>query len=308
MVWQLVRRALLACVLTAATVSSVRAGDAPAATASAPQFRTVCVQEWAPEQYQCTRTSYRTECRTETYTAYRCESYPEQRTRVCTVYRMVPEVKEVIRRVCVCVPHVEERTVMQAHVTCKPVTKIVRRCVDKGHWECREVPCDPPKKKRKWFSRKHDCCEPCCDPCCPPPTKIVRVWVPCKVWVETPVTCMEKVCEYRPVVCRVTCYRHEWREERCQVTCCRCVVEPKVEHYTVICKKMVPYQAVRTVKVCVPHTETVTCTRMVCRTVHKQVPVEPCCAPSCCEPCCKPCGKKKSRHHCCADACAGCCH
>jgi hypothetical protein len=294
---------LLACVLTAATVGSVRAGDAPAAAAApSPQFATVCVNEWLPEQYQCTRTSYRTECRTEAYTAFRCECVPEVRQRVCTVYRMVPEVKEVCRKVCVSVPYCEERTVMQTVCVCKPVTKIVRKCVDKGHWECVEVPCKP---KRKWFGHKHD---DCCDPCCPPPTKTVRVWVPCKVWEEYPVTSIEKVKECRPVVVKVTCYRQEWREEKCTVTCCKCVPEQKVENYTVLCKKLVPYQAYRTVKVCVPCTESVTCTRLVCRTVQKQVPIDTCCAAPCCETvCCKPCGKKKHARHSCADDC-GCCH
>ena len=43
-----------------------------------------------------------------------------------------------------------------------------------------------------------------------------------------------------------------------------------------------PYQATRTVCVSVPHTETVTCTRMVCRTVEKEVPCEAACFETCC--------------------------
>ena len=44
----------------------------------------------------------------------------------------------------------------------------------------------------------------------------------------------------------------------------------------VMTTRTVPYQATRTVKVCVPYTETVTMTRMVAKTVQKQVPVMTC--------------------------------
>src|SRR5207245_193037 len=35
------------------------------------QFQTICVQEWVPEYYKTTRTTYKRECVPETYTAYR---------------------------------------------------------------------------------------------------------------------------------------------------------------------------------------------------------------------------------------------
>src|SRR6516165_3612298 len=111
MVWQHSRIALLAGAVASVLALSARADDqpkaaapaAPAPTAAAPagdpcapqQFRTICVTEWVPETYQCTRTVYKTEQRQETYTAYKCECVPETRTRVCTVNRMVPEVKQV---------------------------------------------------------------------------------------------------------------------------------------------------------------------------------------------------------------------
>jgi hypothetical protein len=198
---------------------------------------------------------------------------------------MVPETQVVVKKVAVCVPVCEERTVMQAHVTCKPVTKMVKKCVDQGHWECREVCVKPGICERiREACKKHR--QGCCY--CPPPvkTKTVKVWVPCKVWVETPVTVMEKVCEMRPVTCKVTVMKQEWREEKCTVTVYKCVAEQKVETYTVMVKKMVPFEATRCVAVCVPVQETVTCTRMVCRKVEKQVA----CVPCCCEPvkCCKP--------------------
>jgi hypothetical protein len=267
MFWQPVRIALVAGVIAAGAAVSARADDCCAPVT-------------------CTRTSYRVECRQETYTAYRCECVPETRTRTCTVYKNVPEVKTVTRSYCVCVPVVEERTVMRAHVTCKPVTTTCRRCVDHGHYECREVPCHERHCKgllTGLFHKHHGCCDDCCEPC-PPPTKTVKVWVPCKVWEEVPVTRMERVCEYRPEVCKVTTYKREMRQENVQVTCMKCVPEQRTENYTVMVSKTVPYTATRTVRVCVPVTETVTC---------------------CASPCGESCGRH-FRHRCCHRS-HGCC-
>jgi hypothetical protein len=45
-------------------------------------------------------------------------------------------------------------------------------------------------------------------------------------------------------------------------------------------QRKVPCKATRTVRVCVPYEETVTCCKMVPRTVTRQVPV---CETNCCE-------------------------
>jgi hypothetical protein len=287
-----VRFALLAGVLVAAAGVSAQANDC---CAPAPCTRTVCCTEWVPEQYPCTRTVYKTEYKQETYTAYRCESIPETKTYNVTVYKSVPEVRTETRNVCTMVPVVEERTIMKAHVSCVPVTTTCRRCVDRGHYECREVPvCENPCKKffSKLCSRKHDCCEPCCEPS-PPPMKTVQVWVPCKVWEEYPVTTYKRVCEYRPEKIQVTCCKPQYKQEQFQVTCMKCVPEVQTRTCTIMTSRMVPYQATRTVCVCVPHQETFTATRMVARTVTKEVPV---CAPTCCETvCCKKSHKRFSK-------------
>jgi hypothetical protein len=291
MIWQQMRVALLAGSLVAATALTARAEDAPkpapaapAADPCAPQYRTVCVNEWVPETYQTTRTVYERVCRQEKYTAYRCECVPETKTRAVTVVRHVPEVKEVVRHVTVCVPVVEERTVMKTHWTCVPETRVVRKCVDKGHYECREVPCGPSFFERlgRLCHRHKDCCDDCCEPC-PVRTKTVKVWVPCPVWQERTVTCMKRVCEHIPVKCQVTVNRPQVKEEKCQVTCYKCVPETKMETYTCLVQRAVPYEATRTVVHCVPHKEKVTCTRLVCRTVQKQVPVEAGCETTCCK-------------------------
>jgi len=286
MVWQSVRSALLVGAVAAVAVIPARAGDccAPAA----PCTRTVCCTEWVPETYQCTRTVYRTECRQENYTAYRCECVPETRTRTCTVYKHVPECRTEMRTVCECVPVCEERTCLQTFTTCKPVTCTERRCVDRGHWECRQVPCDSGRKCGLFGKKKNDCC----DPCCPPPMKTIKCWVPCKVWEEYQVCKMQRVCETRPVTHKVTVYKQVSKQVPVQVTVCKCVAEQRVENYTVMVSHKVPYQCTRTVSVCVPHQETYTACRMVARTVEKQVPVDTCCSSSCCTTtCCK-----KSKH------------
>src|SRR5262249_8273447 len=156
---------------------------------------------WVPETYQCTRTVYHRECKQVPCTTYKCECVPENRTYTCTTYKMVPETRTVVRKICECVPTVEQRTVMQTFVTCKPVTTTCRRCVDRGHYECREVCCSPSFRERfrRFWHRHHrcgcdDCCNTCCNACCQP-TRTVRVWVPCPVWEEYPVTCYKRVCE-----------------------------------------------------------------------------------------------------------------
>jgi hypothetical protein len=273
-----VRAALLTGVVLAAAGLPARAcapcACAPApVTACAPAYRTVCVTEYVPENYQTTRTVYKAQCVTETYTAYRTECSAEQRVRKVCVNRMVPEVKEEVRTVYTCVPTVETRTVMKPVVTCKPVTTVVRKCVDMGHYEEKCVPAREGclAKLRKCFHKK-DCCPPP-----PPPMKVVKEWVPNKVWVETPVTRMVRSCDYVPTTVQVTVNRVVPQQQTYKVCVNRCVTEVKEETYTVLVPRQVPFQATRTVTRCVPVVETVTLCRMVPRVVQKQVPVTPCC-------------------------------
>jgi hypothetical protein len=281
MIWQRIRTSLLVGGLLAAAPVAARAGDGPCCGDScgapcAPVMRTVCVTEWVPENYVSTRTVFKTECVVEKYTAYRTECVPEARTRTVCVNRVVPEYHDVVRTYCVAVPTVETRTCMKSVVTCKPVTTVCRKCVDMGHWECCEVPCKESylsKLKRKCH---HDCCEPCL------PTKTVRVWVPCKVWVETPVTTMVSTCEMVPTTVQVTVCKMVEKQEVVKVCSYRCVTEQRVESYTVQVARCVPFEATRTVSRCVPVQEQVTLCRMVPHTVEKQVPVECCCYTPCC--------------------------
>lgn len=290
MMWQRIRIALLASAFLAMTAMARADCCTPAV---APACPTTCckvvVNEMVPEQYQCTRTVYKTECRQETCTVNKIECVPETRTRTVTCYRQVCETVMQTRTVCVNVPCVEERTIMKTCTVCKPVTCMVRKCEDHGHYECREVPCGPSFSDRlkKCFARK-SCCNPCCEPCCCEPikTKTVKVWVPCKVWVECPVTKMQRVTECHPEVVKVTVCKKEFRTEQCPVTCVKCVPECKTETYTVMVPKCVPTTVTRNVTVCVPCQETVTMTRLVCKKVVKEIPACQTCCEACCVPCC----------------------
>jgi hypothetical protein len=286
MVWQPVRTALLFGAVAAVAVSTARADCNPAPAPCAPAMRTITVTECVPEQYQATRTAYKVECKQETYTAYKTECVPETRTRVVTTYKRIPEMRTEVRNVCVRVPCVETRTVMKKSWHTENVTTMVCRTVDRGHYECREVPdrwADFCNRVRHSCSR-HDCCEPC--PC--PATKTVKCWVPCKVTEQVPVTHCKRVCVETPCTVQVTVYRTETRQETHQVCSYRCVPEQRTETYTVNTSRCVPYQATRTVRVCVPYQETVTCTRMVARQVTRQVPCEA--APAASSTCGSSCG------------------
>jgi hypothetical protein len=304
MIWQRVRFALLAAMLVAAAALPVRAEDdkkpatgealktAPT-PAPAQQFCTVYVKELVAEPYTCTKTVYKTESKEEKYTAYKCVQVPVEKTRTVTVYKTVAETKPVTRKVVTCVPTVEERTTMQSHWVTHKVTVMEKKCVDKGHYECKEVPAGPSIGERihhltaKKSCGCEDACAPACDPC--PRMKTVKCWVPCPTTIEVPKCKTERVCETKPVTCKVTVYKRVEKEETCNVTVNKCVAEQKTEKYTVCETKQVPYEATRIVTKCVPVQETVTGTRMVCKTVAKQVPV----APATCDPCapttcCKP--------------------
>jgi hypothetical protein len=272
-----VRKAALLSAVLAAVAGPARAEDGCCSPPPcAPAMRTIYVTECVPQTYTTTRTVYRTECRTEPYTAYRCESVPEVRERVVTTYQRVAECRPEVRRYCVSVPCCEERTVMKPCWSTVTETVMRTRCVDRGHYECREVPVH-----RVSLHRRHH--GDCCDPCPPPPcTRTVKVWVPCKVTECYPVTHCKRVCTMVPTVVKVNTCRQEWREQTVNVTHYRCVPVSHTVKYTCYTTRTVPYQATRTVSVCVPHQETVTCTRYVTRCVARQVPCDTCETTLCC--------------------------
>ncbi len=291
MVWQRVRFALLAAVVVAAAALPIRAEDdkkpepvgAPK-DAPAQQFRTICEKVMVPEQYQCTVTTYKVVKSEEKYTAYK--TVCEEQKRTVTVNKMVAETKTEQRTVTVCVPTEVERTTYKTSYVCKQVTEVKHKCVDKGHYECKEVPCGPSVGERLHKLCSRNSCESACEPACPK-TKTAKVWVPCPTYIDVPCTRTVRECVRTPVTCKVTVMKPVQKTEPCQVTKYTCV--PETKEVTVKVRKCVPYEATRPVCKCVPTTETVTKTRMVCKTVEKQVPVQPC--ESAGNPCCEP------KHH-----------
>jgi hypothetical protein len=255
-----------------------------------------------PEHYTTTRTAYRTECKQEAYTAYRCVWVPQTRTRVVTRCNMVPSVETRCRTVCTMVPTVEHKVVCKRHYSYVTETHMACRTVDHGHYECKEVPCcwKSMCNHMRHMCHRHDCCEEEC----PPPTRTVKCWVPCLVTEQYPVTKCRKVCTVEQVTVPVTVCRPVYRQETYQVTVCRPVPVQHTETYTVCVPQTVPYQAYRTVRVCVPYQETVTSCRMVPRVVTRQVPapVAECCSSPCCEEAPRCCHRHHGhRHHDCCD-------
>jgi hypothetical protein len=313
-----IRTALLLVALTVVAVAPARAADAtPQATG--PTMRTITVTECVPETYQKKITCYRTECKTETYDTFRCETVCEPRERVCTVVKRIPVMKTETRKVCTTQVCYEDRVVMKKCYENQRVTCMVKKCVSRGHWECKEV-CKNPG----FFERL-------CNPCACPHTTTRKVWVHCPVYQECPVTKCKKVCVQKPVHCKVKVCKQVWKDVQVQVCTYRCEEQKVVQKYNVMVTKKVPVKATRTVRVCVPYEKTVTCTRMVQRQVQRQVPCEvTCCKPACqpckarckpCKPCrsaCKPC-RTSCRNSCCdsckpwrnfcgRNRCNSCCH
>jgi hypothetical protein len=308
MFWQRVRKALLTSMVVLAMAASSGRGDenipapahpaphpapAPAcAPAAACPTRKITVEECVPEYYKTTRTVYKTQQVQEEYTDWKCEKVPETRTRT------VPCEDIRCRTTCVTVPCVETRTCYEKCYTTRQVTCVKRRCVDQGHYECRQVECGPSFRDRMSHLCSHRDCNGCREePCKRYETK--KVWVPCKQWIEEPYTKCERVCEYKPYTKQVQTCKKEYRTEQYKVQTYKCVPKCHTETYTVCVEKRTPVKAVRTVCKSVPVQEEVTACRMVKKCVEKEVPCEPPCQPACqpaCEPACKPCKRGLFRH------------
>ena len=117
--------------------------------------------------------------------------------------------------------------------------------------------------------------------------KTKKVWVPCKVCIETPctktvhswecVTTTEMVCVKKSIpvheTVKVCTYRCETQTTMVPVCKTKCVPVCKTVSYTECHKVCVPYQATRCVTTCQPCTETYTVCKMVATCVEKEVTV-----------------------------------
>jgi hypothetical protein len=279
--WQRARFALLAGVVVCTTGLSARADCCDSgcgAPACAPATRTVTVTEYRPTTVEEIRTVYKTVCETEKYTAYRTECVPETRKRTVLCTKLVPTVEERTCTTYKSVPTVEERLVTKRVEVCKPVTVMVTKTRDCGHYECREEPCGPSfhDRLRKHFHHK-DCCECECEVV---RTKTVKVWVPNIVCEQVPCTRIERTWQCVTEKVNVTVCKLVPETQKFTVTVNKCVTESREETYTVNVPKCIPYEATRTVSRCLPVQEKVNVCKLVPCTVEKQV--------SCCEaePCC----------------------
>jgi hypothetical protein len=260
--------------------SCCNAGNACCNAANACGPVTVNCIEWVQEQRQVCCTTYKTEQRCVTCTGYRCETYtvPEVRTVCCKRY--VTEQCMECRTVCERIPYWTEKTVMKTHWVTQQCTEMRTRCVDKGHYECCEVPCRTGLLERL---HKKDCCDPCACDCCPK-TKTVQKWVPCKVTECCPVTVCKRVKVCEPCTVKVCCYKTCTKQVQVPVCKTRCITEQKQVTVNKCCKRMVPYTYTKTVCCRVPCQEMRTVTVCVPRCVQKQVNAGGCCAPisNCC--------------------------
>jgi hypothetical protein len=250
-------------------------------------FRSAACYEWVRENHQVKRTAYRVECRQEQYDTFRCERVPVCRERTVTCVKRVPVMKEEVRRVCHHETVCEERIVNKTCYKYVQETCMKKQLVRLGHWECREV-CPVFGGGGGLFSGhgKGGCCnDPCANNCndnCRP-ARTRKVWVHCPEYRECPVTVCKKVCYTEAVKCKVCVTRNEYKEQKVKVCTYQCVTENRVVKETCWETRKVPCKATRTVRVCVPCEETVTCCRMVPKTVTRQVPCAPACSNDCCE-------------------------
>ena len=220
---------------------------------------------------------------------------PVQRVVEQSYQVQVPTYRDVQRQYTVCVPvaetKTEQYTVMVPHcetrqgtrtvTQCVAVQESYTRCVDRGHWEQREVPCGGSRQRRRlwelrqWLQQLREQLRKLaggCGGCAPAPsccaTTHVCTWVPNVVQEQVPYTvmkpkCVEESYTYQVQVCKpevrtrtyqVCSYKQEVRtatEKVCEYRC-----ETRVNKVTVNeCKyktktREVPYT------VCVPKTET----------------------------------------------------
>ncbi len=303
MVCQPLRFALLIGVITAVAVSPVRANfRAPnccnpcGPSTTAPAYRSVGCTEMVREAYTTKRTAYKMECRTETYDVCKTECVPVCKERTVCVTKRVPVVKEEIRKVMHNVTVYEDRVVNKTSHKYVKETVMKKQLIRLGHWESKEVPallggiggglggllgghghnhgsaCADPCKTACPDTAKSNSCPTACR------THTVKHWVCCPEYRDCPVTVCKKVCVTEAVKCKVAVCKQECREEKVKVCTYQCVTENVVQKYTAYETKKVTTKATRTVRVCVPYEETVTCYRLVPRAVTP--PATTACSPT----------------------------
>jgi len=260
---------------------------APAAAPCAPAAPTTCkvkVCEWVDEPCEYTRTTYKPVTTQETYTAYKCETVSETKTKQVTEYKKVCTTVMENRTVTKKVPVWTEKTEMVTKCKLERVTEMVTKTKLSHHWECVEVPA-----RAGLFSHLASKCADPCDPCatsCAPCTKTVKKLVIDRCTECVPVCKMKLVKECVPVCKKVCTYECVTECIQVPVTKVTCVPECKTVTYTECKKVMVPYQATRCVTKCEAVNEVVKGTKKVAHWVEKEVAVAPACDTCATTSCC----------------------
>jgi hypothetical protein len=237
------------------------------------------------------RTTYKVECRQETFDTWRTECVPVCKERTVTCMKKVPVWKDEVRKVCCKETVYEERMVNKTSHRYVQETCMKKQLVRLGHWECREVQPLFGGHGGLFSGHGHGCnsgCNTGCNDRCADPcrTRTKKVWVHCPEYRECPVTVCKKVCVTEAVKCKVAVCRNVWKEEKVKVCTYQCVEEKRVVKCTEYETRKVACKATRTVRVCVPCEETVNC----CKWVRREVACQPCttsCAPACNTNCCR---------------------
>ena len=300
-------------VLLAATVlsvgSSVRGYECsecgraiPCAVRAPVQYveRTLCAPQWVTETRKVPVVEYRTEQRERTYTVYKRVPETKQVTREYT--RMVPETRTRIQNYSVCKP--VWRAVEKQCTVSVPVWKdVTRQCtVMVPHQEvrttmrrvCKSVPVEKARTvcedHGRWETRV---CERVCRcGCCSCCTRVCtrRVWVPNIVrkqvpytayerqWIEVPHTYSVTVCkpETRTYLEKVCEYRSETRTRTVRLCEYRREERSRVVKYTICVPKKMIKTCTLTSYKCVPETRVEEYSVCVPYTVEKEVQVNVC--------------------------------
>jgi len=294
MVCQPLRLALLIGAITAVAVSPVRASfwaprccESPCSSSpcgtTAPAFRTVTCTEWVKENVTTVRKAYKYECRTEACETWRTECVPVCTKKVITVTKRIPVCKEEIRNVCHKETVYETRTVNKTCYKNVSETCMKKHLVRLGHWECKEVTPLFGGGGGLFSGHGHCGCDSGCSDACNScrPTRTRKVWVNCPEYKECPVTVCKKVAVCEPVTCQVAVCKNVMRQEKVMVRSFQCVQEQQTVNCTTYETRKVKCVTNRTVRVCVPYDQTVTCCKWVQKTVCRQVPVTTCCSTGC---------------------------
>jgi len=261
--------------------------------------KTVMVPTMVPQTRVVTGCEYTCEVRERPVTVYRCVPEVRQVRQVYTVmvpqtrvrehvYNVaVPMMEEVEQPYTVCVPYQEVRQGVRKVCRAVEVQETRTVCRDLGCWE--QSTCYKQIAPLRWgcFGRL------ACGGCAPVVCCAQMVWVPNIVTEEVPVT----VCKYEtvdePCEYTVTLYRTEQRtrrvkvcryvteQRRCQVQETVCVPQQRERLCNVTTYRTVAQQVTQRCTVMVPHQVQREVTVMVCQMVPKQV----CCRVpvSCCK-------------------------